>query len=117
MKSSALNETWMIFYQELEGNKMKAPLTLDSVLEEKLQDSEFREQYEQAYYEFTIADKIAKARKSAGLTQKQLADQIGTTRQTVCRLENASNRSYTLQMLYKIAGAMGMELDIQFRPR
>jgi DNA-binding XRE family transcriptional regulator len=95
---------------------MNASLTLDSVLEEKLQDPKFREQYEQAYYEFTIADKIAKARESAGLTQKQLAERIGMARQTICQLENASNRSYTLQMLYKIAVATGMELDIQFRP-
>jgi DNA-binding XRE family transcriptional regulator len=96
---------------------MKAHLTLDSVLEEKLQDPEFREQYEQAYYELTIADKIAKARESSGLTQKQLAERIGTTRQTICRLENASNRSYTLQMLYKISVATGMELDINFYPK
>lgn len=92
-------------------------LTLNNALEEELQDHEFREYYEKAYYKFKIADEIAKAREMAGLTQKELAEKMGTTPQVVYRLENGSNQSYTFKILQKIAAATGTELDIQFRSK
>ena len=37
-----------------------------------------------------IGDRIAQARTAAGLTQKELADRIGTSRPTVCRYETGA---------------------------
>lgn len=42
--------------------------------------------------EWTIADRLWKAREYAGLDQRQLAEQMGVSRQTVSNYENANTR-------------------------
>lgn len=51
---------------------------------------------------------IRKSRKHRGLTLKQLADAIGTTPQTMQRLESA-NMTLSLDWLEAIARALGLE--------
>jgi putative transcriptional regulator len=48
------------------------------------------------------------------MTQQQLADRIGVSRQTVVAIENAKY-SPTLELAFKIARVFGVPLDAVFR--
>jgi transcriptional regulator with XRE-family HTH domain len=50
---------------------------------------------------------IYDARQKAGLTQKQLAELIGTKQQVIARLEDADYEGHSLSMLQRIASGLG----------
>jgi len=68
-----------------------------------------------------IARKVYDLRRKAGLTQKELAERIGTTASVISRLEDADYRGHSLPMLRRIAAALGKKVEIRFvsisRPR
>lgn len=57
-----------------------------------------------------IAARIRRARKEADLSHDRLGEQVGTSRQHLISLEKARHRP-RLEMLTKIAGATGRDLD------
>jgi len=63
-----------------------------------------------------IARKIAVLRTHAGLSQRQLAQLVGTTASVICRLENADYEGHSLVMLNRIATALKRRVEIRFVP-
>ncbi len=61
-----------------------------------------------------VAASIYKLRNKSGLTQKQLADLIGTTQSVISRLEDADYDGHSLSMLNRIAEALNKRLSVQF---
>jgi ribosome-binding protein aMBF1 (putative translation factor) len=64
-----------------------------------------------------IARKICALRKAAGLSQRALADLVGTTASVICRLEDADYEGHSLAMLQRIAAALNKRVEIRFVPR
>jgi ribosome-binding protein aMBF1 (putative translation factor) len=62
----------------------------------------------------TVARKIYDLRQRAGLTQKQLANRIGTTTSVICRLEDADYEGHSLAMLRRIANALDKRVELRF---
>ena len=62
----------------------------------------------------TVARKIYALRKRAGLTQQQLAKQVGTTTSVICRLEDADYQGHSLAMLRRIADALNKRVELRF---
>lgn len=65
-----------------------------------------------------IANKIKTFRKYAGLTQAELAEQIGISDKHVCRIENAAFTP-SLETFLKIAQVLKISLDefgLEFEP-
>ena len=60
-----------------------------------------------------VARLIYDLRKDAGLTQKELAELIGTTQSVVSRLEDADYCGHSLTMLNRIAKALNQRLTIR----
>lgn len=60
-----------------------------------------------------IARTIYDLRKEAGLTQKELADLIGTTQSVISRLEDADYDGHSLSMLSKIAKSLNKRLTVR----
>jgi transcriptional regulator with XRE-family HTH domain len=58
---------------------------------------------------------IYDARQNAGLSQAQLADRIGTRQGVISRLEDADYEGHSLNMLLKIATALGKQIHIGFQ--
>jgi transcriptional regulator with XRE-family HTH domain len=56
-----------------------------------------------------IARQIKQARKEEGLTQEQLGEKIGSSKQQVARIE-AGKQNISLQLLEKIAMALSRNL-------
>ncbi len=63
-----------------------------------------------------VARTIYDLRKAAGLTQKELADLVGTTQSVISRLEDADYGGHSLSMLSRIAGCLNRRLVIQMVP-
>ena len=70
---------------------------------------------EEETFHADIACKVHDLRKSAGLTQKQLAGLIGTTQSVISRIENADYEGHSLELLQRIAASVGKHLAIEFR--
>ena len=63
-----------------------------------------------------IAAQIYDLRNKAGLTQKQLADLVGTTQSVISRLEDADYRGHTLSLLERIASALHCRVEVRLLP-
>ena len=61
--------------------------------------------------EYKIIEEIIMARKEKNLTQKELAELIGTKQSNISRLESG-NYNPTIDFLNKIAVAVGKELKV-----
>lgn len=69
---------------------------------------------DKAFEDAVIGQLIYDARTAAGLTQKELAERIGSDQSVISRLESADYEGHTLNMLRRIAAALGKRLDIRF---
>ena len=66
----------------------------------------------------TTGERLAVARKAAGLTQSQLGDRAGTSKQAISHLERGQDKA-SLDLLYKLAVALGCDpssLDDRLAP-
>ncbi len=75
-----------------------------------------RREYEARGEEYSLIDELIRARKDAGLTQRELAERIGKKQSSVGRLESTladPNGSVSLAFLRKYAAACGKRLDIK----
>lgn len=63
--------------------------------------------------EFSIIEQVIKKRLDKGLTQKQLAEKIGTKQSAIARLE-AGSINPSVAFLAKVAKALGGKLQVSF---
>ena len=61
-----------------------------------------------------VARKIRELREEAGLSQRKLAELMGTTASVICRLEDADYEGHSLSMLNCIASALDRRIKIDF---
>ena len=84
-------------------------------LAEQLKDGEVKAEYDALEPEFSIIQAIIDARKSAGLTQKQLSERTGIAQSDISKLEGG-NANPSLKTLRRLANGMGMQLKLEFVP-
>ena len=70
--------------------------------------------YRRAREAFAIAERVREARERGGMTQAELAARIGSTQPALARLE-AGGVTPSLDMLHRIAEALGLELVVDLR--
>ena len=78
---------------------------------ELLQDPEVKKEYDALELEFSIIEQILRKRLEKGLSQKQLAEKIGTKQSAISRLEGG-NSNPSVAFLEKISKALGSKLQI-----
>ena len=59
-----------------------------------------------------VARMIHDLRNDAGLTQKELAELVGTTQSVISRLEDADYEGHSLSMLNRIAEALKLKMTV-----
>jgi len=64
-----------------------------------------------------VAQTIYDLRKEAGLTQKELADLVGTTQSVISRLEDADYEGHSLSMLDRIAKSLNQRMVFEVKAR
>ena len=70
-----------------------------------------REQFEAEAEAFVLGEILKQERKSAGLTQQQLAEQSGYNKTTISRLEKGSS-NVSLSSIFHIFAGMGRKVAI-----
>ena len=76
-------------------------------------DPDFADGFEAGYADFKIGVLLRQAREDAGLTQEQVANQLGTQKSAISRIENHAE-DIRLSTLREYARAVGADLRIQF---
>lgn len=77
-------------------------------------DEEFQQMMEEERIHLLVAQLVHDARVVAGLTQKQLAERIGTRQSAIARLEDADYEGHSLSMLKRVAAALGCRIKLEF---
>ena len=87
----------------------------NNFLKEKMKDPAFKAEYDALEPEFAIIQAMIDARKSGGMTQKQLAEKTGIAQGDISKLENGSANP-SLRTLQRLASGLGMKLKVEFIP-
>jgi len=77
-----------------------------------LKNKDVRKEYDLMEAEYKIIEEIIMARREKNLTQKGLAQLIGTKQSNISRLESG-NYNPSMDFLQKIAVAMGKRLEVR----
>ena len=77
-----------------------------------LNNPEVRKELKNNEAEYKIIEEIILARKEKNLTQKDLAELVGTKQSNISRLESG-NYNPTIDFLNKIASAIGKQLEVR----
>jgi transcriptional regulator with XRE-family HTH domain len=85
-----------------------ANIRFEDVLERELEDAEFRAEYERLKPAF----EVAKLRALRGLTQKELAQMVGTWQSSIARLESGKKEP-SLPFLRRVLEALDAQLEIR----
>lgn len=84
-------------------------------LNEQLRDPEIKAEYEALEPEFAVIQAMINARKSMGLTQKELSERTGIAQGDISKLENGSANP-SLRTLQRLATGLNMQLKVEFLP-
>ncbi len=79
--------------------------------EQQMKDPEFAAEWKKLEPSY----QITRLRIEAGITQKKLAELVGTKQSSISRLESGE-RSPSLSFLSKVAEALGAEVNVTFKP-
>lgn len=80
-------------------------------------DQERIQSFEDELLNARVAWQICDLRTKAGLSQRELAERVGTTASVICRLEDADYDGHSLNMLRRIAEALDKKLEVRFVSR
>ena len=78
-----------------------------------MENEEFKNEYEALKPLYEIKKELIRLRLEKGLSQKDLADLVGTKQSAISRLENGSYNP-SIEFLNKIAIALDTELHVTF---
>lgn len=79
-------------------------------------DAAFRAMIEEERVNAQVAQDIYDLRIGRGLTQKELADRVGTSQSVIARLEDADYEGHSLRMLRRIATALDAHVSVHLVP-
>jgi len=91
-------------------------LTHEELRKKMLGNPEVQSEYDSIQEEFSLFDELLKARMTAGLTQSEVAEIMGTKTPAVARLESGGGNkqhSPSISTLRKYAKAVGCHLEIK----
>lgn len=78
-----------------------------------LENPKIRAEYERLQPEFALINEVLRARSEKGITQKDLAERVGTKQSVISRLE-AGRANPSVAFLKKLAQALNSHLEIRF---
>lgn len=78
-----------------------------------MKDPEFKKLYDDLELEFSIITQVLEKRIAKGMSQKELAEKVGTKQSAIARLEGG-NSNPSVAFLEKVAKALDSKLRISF---
>ena len=95
---------------------MSQNLTLSLTKSKKLRSKEFRESFNKADLNNSLAYQIMLNRKHRNLSQKALGELIGSKQNVISRYEDTAYGNFNISTLLKIANALDVGLQVKFVP-
>ncbi|TGK19441.1 helix-turn-helix domain-containing protein [Leptospira stimsonii] len=89
----------------------------NSLLNKELKNKDFKKEYDALSNEFTLAKEIIKLRKKRNLTQKALAEKIGTSQPAIARIESGNYKNLSLSFINRLAKALDAEPVIHLKSK
>ena len=87
----------------------------EDLLESKLQDEEFKKEFDDLNEEYTLAKEIIELRTTKNLSQKDLAEMVGTSQPSIARLESGKYRNVSMSFIRKVAKALDAVPELHLR--
>jgi DNA-binding Xre family transcriptional regulator len=81
-------------------------ISFDDLLEKKLKNPKFKKEYDELEEEYTLAKEIIELRIKKNLSQKELAEMIGTSQPSIARLESGKYKNVSMSFIRKVAKAL-----------
>lgn len=78
---------------------------------ELLTDPKVKKEYDRLAPRYAVISELIAARINKGMTQKDIAERIGTKQSAIARLESGSTNP-SLEFVQKVAQVMGYKLNI-----
>lgn len=94
---------------------MKEKTNFDRYLEDELRDPNFAARFKEAGEAWDVAMQLAALRKEFGLSQKDLAERVGTSQQQISRLESPSYEGHSLSMIRRVAEVLGASVRVRIQ--
>lgn len=85
----------------------------DDFLKESLKNPKIKAEYDRLQPEFAVIQAVIDARRNKGLSQKELANKVGTKQSVISRLESG-RANPSVNFLKKLAQALNSHLEINF---
>jgi transcriptional regulator with XRE-family HTH domain len=95
--------------------KLSELKTNDEILQEELQDPEFRAEWERTALARAVALAVVRYRGDHGLSQRDLAERLGMKQPQVARLE-VGEVNPSMETLMRVSAQLGIEFTIDVRP-
>src|SRR5512136_274495 len=96
---------------------MKGMTNFDRYLEQQLKDPDFAERFKKAGEAWDVALQLTSLRKASGLSQKELAERVGTSQQQISRLESPSYEGHSLSMLRRVVQVLGATIHVHIQTK
>ena len=93
------------------------PRSFNEYRDEQLQDPEVRREYEAVAHQFSLAAQVLRLRKELDLTQRQLAQRMGTSQPAIARIESGNYHNVSMAFIRRLADALNAEPEIHLRKR
>lgn len=86
---------------------------LEKLLKKQMEDPKFEKEWEDFQPELQLMHQIIGERIKQNLTQKELAEKMGTKQANISKIENG-NANPSLDFLKRLANSLGKKLEIKF---
>jgi len=95
-------------------NKKILATDFDVYLTKQLRNKKIKKYFDKYGKQLEISYQISQLRRKKKISQKELAEKIGTTQSNVARMESG-RQNFTVNFLSEIASVLGSELKITLR--
>ena len=87
----------------------------DELLKTELKNGKFRKEFGELENEFALAKEVISLRKKMNLTQKELAEKVGTSQPAIARLESGNYKNVSLSFIRRLAFALNAVPEIHLK--
>lgn len=88
-------------------------MDLKECLDKQLENEEFKKEWEEFQPELQLMKQVIGERIKQNISQKELADRMGTKQANISKLENG-NANPSLDFLKRLVNSLGKKLEIKF---
>jgi predicted transcriptional regulator len=89
---------------------------LQQHIQESLKDSEFSSAWVENEFTYEVSRQLIALRLKRGMTQKDVAQKVGTTQSVIARIENGE-QNISIKTLSKLAEALKANVKIELQAR